>query len=59
MDLPLGAEDIIELAASRDWLPGPAHTTLARPGWWLHHGTGWDDPWLQIATQARAHARRR
>jgi len=56
MDLPLSAEDIIELAACHDWLPGPAHTTLARPGWWRHHGTGWDDPWLQIATQARAHS---
>lgn len=56
MDLPLTAEDITALAGTQDWLPGPAHTTLARPGWWHHHGTDWEDPWLQIATQARAHS---
>ncbi len=56
MDLPLTAEDITTLAATQDWLLGPAHTTLARPGWWSHYGTGWEDPWLRIATQARAHS---
>lgn len=56
MDLPLTAEGITTLAATQDWLPGPAHTTLARPGWWSHHRTGWEDPWLRIATQARAHS---
>jgi hypothetical protein len=56
MDLLLTAEGITALAATNDWLVGPAHTTLARPGWWRHHGVGWEDHWLQIATQARAHS---
>ena len=34
----------------------PAHTALARPAWWRHHDTGWEDTWLRIATQARSHS---
>jgi hypothetical protein len=56
VDLPLTAEDITALATSHHWLPGPAHTTLARPGWWRHHDTSWTGPWLQIATQASTHS---
>jgi Domain of unknown function (DUF4365) len=56
VDLPLTADDITALAAAYEWLPGPAHTALARPGWWRHHDTGWTGFWLQIATQARAHS---
>ena len=56
VDLPLAADDIITLAAAHGWLPGPAHTALARPAWWRHHDTGWASTWLQIATQARAHS---
>lgn len=56
VDLPLTADDITALAASHDWLPGPAHSALARPGWWRHHDSGWTDPWLRIVTIARAHS---
>jgi hypothetical protein len=56
VDLPLSAADITALAAAADWLPGPAHTALARPAWWRHHETGWEDTWLQVATQARSHS---
>ena len=56
VDLPLSAADITALAAAADWLPGPAHTALARPAWWRHHETGWEDAWLQVATQARSHS---
>ncbi len=56
VDLPLGAADITALAAGAGWLPGPAHTALARPAWWRHHDTGWEDTWLQVATQARSHS---
>jgi hypothetical protein len=56
VDLPLSTADITALAAARDWVPGPAHTALARPAWWRHHDTGWGDTWLQIATQARTHS---
>ena len=56
VDLPLTAADIIALAAVDGWLPGPAHTALARPAWWRHHDTGWEDTWLRIATQARSHS---
>ncbi len=37
VDLPLSAADITTLAADTGWQPGPAHTALARPGWWCHH----------------------
>ncbi len=56
VDLPLAADDVTTLAAAHGWLPGPAHTALARPAWWRHHDTGWASTWLQIATQARAHS---
>lgn len=56
VDLPLSAADITALAADVGWEPGPAHTALARPAWWRHHETGWEDTWLQIATQARRHS---
>lgn len=56
VDLPLTADDITAVAAAHEWLPGPAHTALARPAWWRHHDTGWDSTWLQIAAQARAHS---
>ena len=56
VDLPLSAADITALAAGADWLPGPAHTALARPAWWRHHDTGWEGTWLQIATQACSHS---
>ena len=55
-DLPLTADDITALAAVGEWLPGPAHTALARPGWWRHHDSDWTGTWLQIATQARGHS---
>jgi hypothetical protein len=38
------------------WQPGPAHTALARPAWWDHHDTGWEDTWLHVATEARRHS---
>jgi hypothetical protein len=56
VDLPLTADDITAVAAAHEWLPGPAHTTLARPGWWRHHDAGWTGTWLSIATQARSHS---
>jgi hypothetical protein len=56
VDLPLTPDNITALAAAHQWLPGPAHTALARPGWWRHHDTSWTGAWLQIATQARAHS---
>ncbi len=56
VDLPLTSDDITTLAAAHGWLPGPAHSALARPAWWRHHDTGWASTWLQIATQARAHS---
>jgi hypothetical protein len=56
MDLPLTAEDITAMAGPQAWLPGPAHTTLARPGWWHHHSMTWEDSWLRIAAQARTHS---
>jgi hypothetical protein len=52
-DLPLTAGDITALADGSQWLPGPAHTALARPGWWRHHDSDWTGTWLQIATRAR------
>jgi hypothetical protein len=55
-DLPLTADDIAALATGSEWLPGPGHTALARPGWWRHHDSDWTGAWLQIATQARGHS---
>ena len=55
-DLPLTADDITALAVGSQWLSGPAHTALARPGWWRHHDSDWTGTWLQIATQARGHS---
>ena len=56
VDLPLDADDIIELAAGGDWRPGPAHTALARPAWWHAQGTGWPGTWLPVAAEARNHS---
>ena len=53
MDLPLGADDITTLAAAGDWNRGPAHTALARPGWWHNQGGSWTSAWQDIATEAR------
>ena len=57
-DLPLGADGIIKLAATSHWEPGPAHTALARPGWWSQRDTGWEGDWLQVAIQARHYSAR-
>jgi hypothetical protein len=56
VDLPLDADDIIELAASGDWRPGPAHTALARPAWWQAQSAGWPGTWLPVAAEARTHS---
>jgi hypothetical protein len=56
VDLPLDADDIIAIAASGDWLPGPAHTALARPAWWQAQGTGWPGTWLPVVAEARKHS---
>jgi hypothetical protein len=56
VDLPLDADDIIELAAGGDWRPGPAHTALARPAWWQSQATGWSGTWLPVAAKARSHS---
>jgi hypothetical protein len=58
VDLPLDAADIITIASDHDWIPGPAHTALARPEWWRHHEEDWGDIWLAIATHARQHSPR-
>jgi hypothetical protein len=58
VDLPLNAADIVAVAGSHDWRPGPAHTALARPEWWRHHQEDWDGTWLEIATHARRHSPR-
>ena len=55
VDLPLAADDIIAVADRNDWDTGPAHTALARPGWWQHY-RDWPEAWLQIATEARIHS---
>lgn len=57
-DLPLDADGVTALAAASHWEPGPAHTALARPGWWSQRDTGWEGDWLQVATQARHHSAR-
>jgi hypothetical protein len=56
VDLPLDAADIIAVASDHDWMPGPAHTALARPEWWRHHEGDWGGIWLEIATHARRHS---
>jgi hypothetical protein len=55
-DLPLDADNIARLADASNWEPGPAHTALARPGWWSQRDAGWEGDWLQVATQARHHS---
>jgi hypothetical protein len=49
-------DDIIELAASGDWRPGPAHTALTRPAWWQAQSAGWPGTWLPVAVSARTHS---
>ena len=49
-DLPIGADTIT--AVADDWRPGPAHTAIARPGWWQHYAATWIGEWLSIATAA-------
>lgn len=56
VDLPLDASDIIAIAATSDWCPGPAHTALARPAWWQAQSAGWPDTWLQVTVDARTHS---
>ena len=58
VDLPLDAADIVAVASGHDWIPGPAHTALARPEWWRHHEGNWGDIWLEITTHARRHSPR-
>ena len=49
-DLPIGAGTITALVG--DWQPGPAHTAIARPGWWQYHAASWAGEWLAIAAAA-------
>jgi len=56
VDLPLDAGDLIEIAATGDWRPGPAHTALARPTWWQAQGADWPGMWLPVAAEARKHS---
>jgi hypothetical protein len=56
VDLPLDADDIIEIAAANDWHPGPAHTALARPAWWHSQSPDWPGTWLAVVTEARKHS---
>jgi hypothetical protein len=58
VDLPLNAADIMAVASDHNWIPGPAHTALARPEWWRYHEGNWGDIWLEIATHARRHSPR-
>jgi len=53
VDLPLEADDIVQVAADGDWRVGPAHTALARPAWWRAEGGDWPSTWLPIAVEAR------
>ncbi len=53
VDLPLTADDITAIATSTGWTRGPAHTALARPGWWRYQEAHWVIPWKQIAAAAR------
>jgi hypothetical protein len=53
VDLPLDADDLVEIAAADGWRPGPAHTALARPAWWQAQGAGWPGTWLPVAAEAR------
>jgi hypothetical protein len=53
MDLPLSADDITSVAAAGNWSRGPAHTTLARPGWWHYQVGNWTRTWQDIAGEAR------
>lgn len=39
-----------------DWEPGPAHSALARPGWWASRDSDWGAPWHEVALAAAAHS---
>jgi hypothetical protein len=56
VDLPLTGDDIVTVARNHKWEPGPAHTAIARPDWWLHHDEDWESTWLYIAEHARRHS---
>jgi Domain of unknown function (DUF4365) len=56
VDLPLTGDDIVTMARNHKWEPGPAHTAIARPDWWLHHDEDWESTWLYIAEHARRHS---
>jgi Domain of unknown function (DUF4365) len=51
-DLPLAAATIVAIAG--DWQPGPAHTAIARPGWWQYHEASWATEWHKVAAAAAA-----
>jgi hypothetical protein len=56
VDLPLDADDLIEIAAADGWHPGPAHTALTRPAWWQAQEADWPGTWLPVAAEARKHS---
>ena len=56
VDLPLDADDLVEIAAADGWRPGPAHTALARPAWWQAQDADWPGTWLPVAAAARKHS---
>ncbi|GGL51532.1 DUF4365 domain-containing protein [Planomonospora parontospora] len=56
VDLPLSAEQIIELHRRAEWQVGPGTAALARPQWWQHLGASWPAAWQAIATAAAQHA---
>ena len=55
-DMPLAGPALIALAAGNNWQMGPAHTALARPGWWAIHDSDWGPVWRQLATAAAAYS---
>lgn len=56
VDLPLDADDLIEIAAADGWHSGPAHTALTRPAWWQAQEANWPGTWRPVAAAARKHS---
>ena len=55
VDLPLNAQQIIDLETQADWGKSGGALTLSRRHWW-HNRTDWATPWKTIATAAIVHS---
>jgi hypothetical protein len=56
VDLPLTADQIIELERDANWSNGPGALALSRRQWWQRRPDVWSNEWMSVAEAAARHS---